>query len=93
MRNRKPKPKSDDAFDAAAAGFGAVGVSHSENARYDSRALPASLKIKLTCADMGTAGVTRTSAGPSCDEMQSVWVWVCLWVFVKIRALSTQPDR
>ena len=34
LRNRKPKAKADDAFDAAAAGFGAVGVSHSENARY-----------------------------------------------------------
>jgi hypothetical protein len=34
LRNRKPKPKADDAFDAAAAGFGAVGVSHSENVRY-----------------------------------------------------------
>ena len=33
LRNRKPKPKADDAFDAAAAGFGAIGVSHSENVR------------------------------------------------------------
>ncbi len=79
MRNRKPKPKSDDAFDAAAAGFGAVGVSHSENARYASRSLSAGLKIKLTRAGMGTAGATRTSAGRSFDEIQNVFVFAGGW--------------
>ena len=42
LRNRKPKPKADDLFDAAAAGFAAVGVAHSENARCATRAAPCS---------------------------------------------------
>jgi hypothetical protein len=90
LRNRKPKAKADDAFDAAAAGFGAVGVSHSENARYARFILCVNFKLDRTFVVMDTEGATQMSAGRSCDETTSVLLQAALHSEVAAKSTTSE---